>query len=283
MKKLLLGLSLLLLSLNLMGQSAWNLKENSWYTQLNYTRIGPYSDLFVNGSETAIVPREIEDNTIQFYGEYGINNKTTLSFSLPVKFIKTGSQTTQNDPTILADKITSLGNIGFGIKRNLFNNGMVISAGLGVEANTSTYNDASGIRTGYNAWTITPAIFFGKGFNKLFVQGNVSVGFRTNNYSQFFRGGAEVGYKFFGRLWTIFYLDYKASFKNGTIQLPENNLLTSLYVDNQEYAGYGLKAIYELNNQLGVTAGLGGAFSANAEARKAAFNLGVFMKIDSNK
>jgi hypothetical protein len=111
----------------------------------------------------------------------------------------------------------------------------------------------------------------------------VSTGFRTNNYSNFFRGSAEVGYKFMGRFWTIFYIDYKVSFDNGTIDLPENNLRTSLYVDNQEYAGYGLKAIYDLTERIGITAGFGGAFSANAEARKAAFNLGLFIKQGTKK
>lgn len=283
MKNLLFALTISLFSLNIFGQSAWNLKEKSWYVQLNYTRIGPYSDLFINGNETKTIPREIEDNTIQFYGEYGLNDKTTISLSLPIKFIKTGSQTTQTDPLIAADNVTAPGNIGLGVKRNLYNKGVVISAGLAIEANTGYYDDPSGIRTGYDAWTFTPAVFFGKGFNKFFVQGSVSTGYRTNNYSHFFRGGAEAGYKFINGLWTIFYLEYKASFKNGTIRLPDNNLTTSLYVDNQEYTGYGLKAIYQLNKQLGLTLGLGGAFSANAEARKAALNIGVFMKLDAKK
>ena len=281
MKKLLFVLIILLLFQNSIGQSAWNLKENSWYTQLNYTRIGPYSDLFVNGNETAKTPREIEDNTFQLYAEYGIDDKTTLSFSLPLKLIKTGSQTEATP--LIANSVTSLGNIGFGVKRNLINKSFVLSAGIGVEANTGVYDDASGIRTGYNAWTITPGVYFGKSYNNLFLQGNIGAGFRTNNYSHFFRGGAEVGYKFLGRIWAIFYFDYNKSFYNGSIQLPQNNISTSLYVDNKEYVGYGLKAIYELTNQLGLTAGFGGAFSANAEARKAALNLGLFMKIDPKK
>lgn len=283
MKKLISGLITLLIYHFVIGQSAWNIKENSWFAQLNVTSIGPYSDLFVNGNETAITPREISDNTIQFYVEYGINNKTSLSLGLPVKYITTGSQTTLGDPIISENKITSLGNIGFGIKRNLYEGGVVVSAGLYVEANTGRYNDASGIRTGYDAWTITPAVIIGKSFDNLFLQSSLSTGFRTNNYSQFFRGNAELGYKFMGKLWAIFYLDYKASFDNGTIVLPENNLSTSLYVNDQEYFGYGLKAIYDLTEQFGITAGFGGAFSANAEARKAAFNLGLFMNLSPNK
>lgn len=279
MKKLLSGLISMLICQIVIGQSAWNINENTWYTQLNFTGIGPYSELFVNGNETAKTPREISDNTFQFYADYGLNNKTSISLSIPIKFIKTGSQTIQGDPMIAENKISSLGNIGFGIKRNLYKGGIIVSAGLFVEANTAAYDDASGIRTGYDAWTIRPAIIIGKAFDNLFLQSGLSTGFRTNNYSHFFRGSAEVGYKFMGKLWTIFFIDYKVSFDNGTIDLPENNISTSLYVDNQEYVGYGLKAIYDLNEQLGITAGFGGALSANAEARKASFNLGLFMKI----
>jgi hypothetical protein len=283
MKKLLFGLIALLFFQNLIGQSAWNLEENSWYTQLNYTRIGPYSELFIDGDETGTTPREIEDNTFQLYAEYGLNSKTTLSLNIPVKLITTGAQATEITPLIDQNRVTSFGNIGFGVKRNLINKNFLLSTGLVVEANTGVYDDASGISTGYDAWTIIPGVYFGKSYNNLFLQSNIGVGFRTNNYSHFFRGSAEVGYKFLKRIWVIFYLDYKKSFYNGTIDLTINNVSTALYVDNKEYAGFGLKAIYDLTNKVGITSGFGGAFSANAEARKAALNLGLFMKIDSKK
>lgn len=278
MKKLVLGLISLLICQFVIGQSAWNINKNTWYTQLSFNSIGPYSELFVNGNETVNTPREISDNTLHLYAEHGLNDKTSLSLSVPIKFIRTGTQTIQGDPMIAEDRISSVGNIGFGIKRNLHKEVVIISAGLFVEANTATYDAASGIRTGYDAWTIRPAIIVGKAFDDLYLQSVVSAGFRTNNYSEYFRGGAEVGYKFIRKLWAIFYIDYKVSFYNGTIDLPENNLRTALYVNNQEFLGYGLKTIYDLNEKLGITAGFGGALTANSEARKASFNLGLFMK-----
>jgi hypothetical protein len=281
MKNLFFGCISLLIFQNSFAQSAWNLEENSWYTQINFTRIGPYSELFIDGNKTRTTPREIEDNTVQFYGEYGLNSKTTLSVSLPIKIIKTGAETTTT--SLLSKSVTSFGNIGFGIKRNLINKKFLLSTGVVVEANTGVYDDASGIRTAYDAWTIKPGLYFGKSFGDLFVQANAGVGLRTNNYSHFFRGGGEVGYKFINRIWAILHLDYKKSFYNGSIELPENNINTALYVNNKEYLAYGLKAIYELNNQLGITGGLGGALSANAEARAIALNVGFYMKIDPKK
>ncbi|MFT7628757.1 MAG: hypothetical protein ACI9OS_002421, partial [Ulvibacter sp.] len=49
MKNLIIVLISLLFFQNSIGQSAWNLEKDSWYTQLNYTRIGPYSELFIDG------------------------------------------------------------------------------------------------------------------------------------------------------------------------------------------------------------------------------------------
>ncbi len=267
----------------LTAQSAWGLEKKSWYTQLGFTNIGPYNELFVNGSETKDIPLEITDNTLQFYSEYGLWDKTTLSLSVPLKLIKTVSLSPTSNLGIASESVSTLGNVSFGIKRKLYDKKFVISGSLVIDANTSQYNDGSGIRSGYNTWTFIPSISIGKGTNRCFFQGNFGTGFRTNNYSHYLNLKAEVGYKFFNWFWTIFYTDYKESFENGSITLPVNNLTTSLYVDNQEYLGYGIKVIAELNNGMGITGGFGGAFSANSEAKKGALNLGVYFKISAKK
>lgn len=264
----------------LTAQGAWTLEKENWYTQLGFTNIGPYNELFVNGSETKEIPLEITDNTLQFYGEYGLFDKTTLSLSVPLKFIQTASTSSSG---IASESVSALGNVSFGIKRKLYDKKFVVSGSLVVDANTSQYNNASGIRSGYNAWTFIPSISIGKGTNRYFFQGNFGTGFRTNNYSHYLNLKAEAGYKFFNWFWPILYVDYKESFENGTIVLPVNNQTTSLYVDNQEYLGYGIKLIAELNKSMGITGGFGGAFSANSEARKAALNLGVYFKISTKK
>ena len=267
----------------LIAQSAWTLEKGNGYTQLGFTTIGPYNELFVNGNDTKDLPLEVTDNTLQFYGEYGLFDKTTLSLSVPLKFIKTGSLSSISNSGIASESVSAIGNVGLGIKRKLYDKKFVVSGSLVIDANTSQYRDVSGIRSGYNAWTFIPSISIGKGTNRFFFQGNFGMGFRTNNYSHYLNVKAEAGYKFLNWLWTIFYMDYKESFENGTINLPVNNVTTSLYVDNQEYLGYGIKVIAELNKSMGITGGFGGALSANSEARKAAFNLGVYFKISAKK
>ena len=60
--------------------------------------------------------------------------------------------------------------------------------------------------------------------------------------------------------------------------LPAENQLTGLYVNNQEYGAFGLKAIGEFSNNSGITAGYGGAFSGNNVAKQAALTFGVYHK-----
>ena len=60
--------------------------------------------------------------------------------------------------------------------------------------------------------------------------------------------------------------------------LPTSNLLTGLYINNQEYSSFSIKAIGEITKNFGLTAGIGGAFSGNNVAKQGAFNFGIYHK-----
>jgi hypothetical protein len=87
-----------------------------------------------------------------------------------------------------------------------------------------------------------------------------------------------VGHKIIKRIWLIGFVDVVKSFENGNIALPIQNTFTGLYVNDQEYGAYGLKAIGEITEQIGLTAGFGGAFFGNNVPSQAAFNVGVYHK-----
>ena len=276
MKKFILVL-VVLVSGNLIAQSAWTQKKGKTYTQLSYSTISDYDRLF--GEPDYNTERKITDNTIQLYGEYGLTDKTTLLLNLPLKLIKTGDQVFNTVPVTTATNKTALGNIEIGIKHLLYNKAFTLSGQLSIEANTSTFDDNSGIRTGYDAWSFTPTLNAGKSFGKMYAQAFVGGHIRTNDYSSNFKFGAEYGIKFIQRIWVIGYLDFVSSFNNGDIILPESNLLTGLYVNNQEYSAYGVKGIVEINENFGASAGFGGAFSGNNVARQAAISFGLYHKL----
>jgi len=273
MKKL--SILLLLFSFNLLAQSPWTKKKKEGYVQLSFTTISNYSELY--GKDKGTIPREITDNTLQLYSEFGLSDKTTLIASVPLKMVKTGKLAVPL--TVLEEESkTSLGNIQVGIKHNFSNKKWLLTGQLTIEANTGSYNAASGLRTGYDAWSFTPLFIAGRGFDRWYIQAFTGFDIRTNNYSSNYKLGGEIGYKTLDWLWIAGFLDGVASLNNGDITLPTENLTTGLYVNNQGYAGFGLKFIGEINNYFGANIALGGAFTGNNVAKAPAISFGIYHK-----
>ena len=110
-----------------------------------------------------------------------------------------------------------------------------------------TYNEVSGLRTGYDAWSFTPLFLAGRGFDTWYIQAFTGFDIRTNGYSSNYKLGGEIGYKALNWLWIAGYLDGVATLDNGDIALPNENLATGLYINNQGYGAFGLKLIGEIN------------------------------------
>lgn len=262
------------------AQSAWTKNKGELYSQLSFSTIPSYSEIF--NDNTYRTSREITDNTIQLYAEYGLNDKWTLITNIPIKSITTGSivDNPTFSPSITESSKTALGNIQLGLKRKLYDKKFVLSGQLNIEANTGDFYADSGIRTGYDAWTFTPILNLGRGYKNYFFQVFTGVDIRTNNYSSNFKIGGEFGYTAIKNINLIAFLDAVISFKNGDIVLPQSNLETALYINNQEYTAFGLKGLYDFTDNFGLTLGFGGAISANNVAKQLALSGGVFYKIN---
>jgi hypothetical protein len=269
-------LLLLLVPFMSSAQGAWTQKKSEVYSQISFSSIANYTDIF--GNPDYSTEREITDNTLQFYGEYGLNDKTTLILNIPLKFIETGNLVGSSAPLTTATTKTSLGNMELGIRRNFYNNKWIVSGQLNLEANTGSYDNASGIRTGIDAWSLTPTINAGRSFKWFYAQAFSGVALRTNDYSSSFKIGGEIGVRPINRILVIGMIDVVKSLENGNIDLPTSNQLTGLYVNNQEYAAYSLKFIGEITKKLGVNVGIGGAFSGNNVARRQALTFGAYHK-----
>lgn len=276
MKKILF-LPVLFLTINLFSQGAWNKTKNEAYVQLSFYNIANYSNIY--GSPDYRPEREITDNTLQLYGEYGLSDKTTLILNVPIKMIKTGELLVDYFPGFTSEgSKTALGNFTFGVKQQLYNNKWVIAGQLNVETNTSSFYPELGIRSGYDTWTLAPKLNIGRGFGRFFVQGTTGVDIRFNGYSSNFKLGAEFGVKPFKPLWLIAFIDVSSSFEDGDVVLPQSNLVTGLYVNDQEYTAYGLKGIVEITQKFGVLANYTSAFSGNNVPKRAVYGVGLYSK-----
>ncbi len=269
----------LFIGISAFSQSPWTQEKGKFFTQLSYTTIPNYDMLF--GDPDYSVFGEISDNTIQFYGEYGLSDKTSLVLNLPLKLI---SIKNFQNPLIDCDGCsedfnkTSLGNIEVSVKHNFYKKDWILSGQFSFEVNTGSYDAVSGIRTGYDAFTITPLFLAGRSFGKTYVQSFIGANIRTNDYSSNFKVGGEVGHKITKHIWLVGFIDVVKSFENGNIVLPIENTFTGLYVNDQEYGAFGFKGIGEITEKVGVTVGFGGAFFGNNVAKQAALSAGFYHK-----
>lgn len=259
----------------LLAQSPWTQEKGKFYTQLSFTTISNYDEIF--GDPDYQTDREITDNTLQLYGEYGISNKTTLIVNLPIKFISTGD-VVNGSAFITEDSKSAFGNVSIGLRHRFYNKKWIISGQLNVEANTGTFETASGIRTGQDAWSFTPTINIGRSFDKFYVLAFTGIDLKTNDYSSNFKIGGEIGTKVHSKIWLIGFVDIVSSFNDGDVNLPLSNAATALYVNNQEYGAFGLKAVGEINKSFGGILSFGGAFSGNNVAKQAAITVGLYHK-----
>ncbi|MEO9572101.1 MAG: hypothetical protein ABJH82_14525 [Polaribacter sp.] len=269
---------ILFISISAFSQGPWTQEKGKFYTQISFSTISNYDELF--GDPDYKIEGKISDNTLQFYGEYGLSDKTTLIVNLPLKSISFDQNVVcvTTPCNAIEHKETTLGNIEIGIKHNFYKKDWLLSGQFSVEANTSSFDANSGIRTGYNAFTFTPLFITGKSFNKAYLQTFIGSKIKTNNYSSNLKIGGEYGHKVSKHIWLIAFLDIEKSFKNGTVVLPNSNLATGLYVNDQEYGVVGVKAIGEFSDNFGMTASLPAAFFGNNVAKQVALSVGVYKK-----
>jgi len=278
-------ITILIFSISLMNflwaQSPWLQKKGSLLNQISFNTIQNYSELYLSSGETFTTERNLTDNTVQAWFEYGLFETTSLQLVAPLKFLKAGdpSQTENQTPQTSSGSLNSIGNVIFTWKQNWLHQTWLLTSHFNIELPTTQYDDASGLRSGYDAWAFSATLSAGRGFEATYVYAHLGIGSRTNDYSSFYTGGFEWGYHVFKPLWIAGVLNVLQSFKNGDRTEPDNNILTGLYVNDQEFIAWGIKVFGQITDEnFGYSAALFGAFKGNHVAKSPSINLGLYYR-----
>jgi hypothetical protein len=280
MKKILQAFLLLSLINCLWAQSPWIQKKSTLLTQLSLNTIRSYNQLYLNSGDTRSTERSLTDNTFQAWFEYGLTDYNSFQLVLPIKFLDAGDLVNPNIGTpakTSSGSLNAFGNMVFTWKKNLVKQTWLLTSNLNIEFPTAMYDDNTGLRSGYDAWVFSAALSAGRGFGKTYIYGHLGIGTRSNDYSTFYSGGLEWGYHIVKPIWVAGVLNILQSFENGTRQDPVNNLLTGLYVNDQEYIAWGLKIFGPIiPDKFGYSLALFGAFNGNFVAKAPSLNLGIY-------
>jgi len=275
----------------------WPRKKNSGYAQLGFTYVG-YSSFYNHEGKITSLRRPVTDFTSQLYLDYGLTDRLTMTANLPFKYVSTADRISSADTTYFQDTIQSgslfgLNNVMLGFKYNIIKKKVLFSAGLNVEANVAKYDSISALRTGANTWVFHPYLSVGTSFfsGKLYTLLDAGYRVRLNNYSHEADFNFELGYSWNQKTYFILNVAGRFSMQNGsfnnnvttmvnpsdstitTIHPNGRDLHTSLYTNNQQFIGYGLKFIQKIKKvQINAAVYIG---SGQMVAAAPSYNLGV--------
>lgn len=280
MKQIILIASLIF-SFSIFAGGPWLVKAKSGFFELQTTQpVGKYTKLFLENGETLNLNRSVLDMTFQGYLEYGITDKINIIGSIPLKVISTHEKqpVADNPYTLDEGNLIGLGNTKIALKYKLSENKINTAISIQASFNTISQDLNKGLATGYDANYIGFYGHIGKGINEnLYTY--IDLGYNTtqSDFSDYIDIHYEIGYQLKKSFWGAITFDIRESIKDGDY----NNLnlkQTGFYTNNQEYFAYGLKASYELENNVGFTAATFGAISGNYVAKIATFSLGIYKK-----
>jgi hypothetical protein len=267
---------------SLIAQSPFVRSKAGFYTQLGWHTVPQYDVLFGDDGADQPLARSVSDHTIQLYGEYGINRKTTLMAVIPMRVLRRGAITpfgTLLSSTSAAGNLTTIGNTSLGIRHQLYEKNCIISASLRVDLPAPKAQDDTNLRSGYQAWTAVPMMSVGQGFRRAYWFGYGGFGLRTNNYSMFADTGIEGGVHF-GRFWVIAFSQALLSLRNGDRPTELPSQLTGLYVDRQSWVSVGFKGIWEINRFTGLVLSAAGAPFARNVPKSPGLGMAAYFRWD---
>jgi len=258
MKEVILSICLIFTVQTIIAQNAWSKPKGSVYVQLGVHNISDYNSLFNKEDPGLSLERVMSDRTLQFYGEVGLTDKLTLVANIPYKTVQS-QEAIVAAPTLDSGTLSGLGNIELGLRRQILRGKFNVAAQVNVKANTSEFNQALGLRTDLDAWSVLPSISVGRSTETSYTQAFIGYAWHSNDYSHHFRFGLEAGLNILDKHWLIFFVDIYDALENGNRIEDANNLLTGLFLDNQQFGGIGLKAIIALPAGIKLNLGVGGA------------------------
>ncbi len=248
---------------NSFAQQAWTKEKGKFYAQIGASFLS-YDQLLngkANPKDYTPLNAKFTDMTIQTYGEYGLTNRITLSGQVPLKLLSSSDVKLPN--TIKEGSLSALSNIQAAVTANFYNkNGIVVSGKANIGLPTAKFDAPTGLRSGFDAWSVEPSVLMGFGHAKFFASGELGYVLRTNNYSNRIHFAAQIG-KFFGKkkkMMGIFNLELMKSGDNGTYN-DATSLQTGLYLDKQSYFSPTLKFGYKTNDKITLWLSAGGGLA----------------------
>lgn len=272
----------------------WAKKKGEGYAQFAVYAIPSINRLSINAYRTKFLNRAIFDATAEFYAEYGLTKRFTLSGSLPIKLVAASQDVQSVDPAQLGASafgpptevldggfLVDFGNVRMAGKYTFLSKKIAMAAQLMVAAPTAlqSYNPRTALRTAYPCWGFQPSLSIGYGKEKIYTYLETGMNFRTHDYSHQWTANFEFGWKLGKRSYLALALDAVLCLPGGAdIPNSTEEVQTGLYVNNQNFVALTIKAMFPVSDFVGVNLSLSGGVWANNVQQGPNIGVGVYYK-----
>jgi hypothetical protein len=275
MKKLVKLTFLILFTQIAQAQSPWTREKGKAYVQLGFSGIF-FNEYAGEDGKADPLGLDYSDVTLQLYSEYGISSKLEAQLILPYKSLSFSGELLGNK---ISESFSGLGNISLGLKYKIMDSNWKLSSGILLSPKTSQYDAKTSFSTGFNATAVLPYVTVGSSSGKWYYYGNVGYGYMTNDYSDYFRFNAEVGYNVIPKGHIMIAVDTR-NIVSKEDAFVKDNKQSLTYVDRQTYNAFGLKMNYEfVQDKFGANFSIFGAAGNEYTPLAPSFNLGAYVKL----
>jgi hypothetical protein len=280
MKKLKIILSICLFPTLCVAGGGWPQAKGSGYYKLGQNWI--IADSFYGPEGDMVRIRTTSLYTTSFYGEYGITKRLTgiLYFPFFVRNTLNREEYRPSGTVVSGEALNALGDTDIAFKYALIvDKPVVLSVALyfGIPLGETSGGEGGILQTGDGEFNQMIRFDASTSFYPapLYASAYVAFNNRTNDFSDEFRFGAEVGYTFFKKLTTIVKLNIVQSFNNGSDQVADNGIFSN----NTEYVSPMVEVGYALTEKWGISASGGYAFSGQNILASPNYGVGLYLKL----
>lgn len=241
------------------------------------------SSEFFNANGDIIDITTVSLYTSSIYGEYGFTDRLTGIVYAPF-FVRSTLNEIERRPSgdvEPGDEVNGVGDFDLTVKYAL-NTGKKIALSASLTLGLPLGNDGGGrtglLQTGDGEFNQLLTLYASHSFYPKPIYATVSVGVnnRTDNFSDEFRYGAEVGYTGIKNLVLALKINSIVSFFNGDDEAISGN---GVFANNTEFFSFTPEISYGLNDKFGVSASAGLALSGKRILASPNFGFGIYMKL----
>lgn len=279
MKKIFLILSLFLCAHIAVAGGGWTYAKGSGFFKLSQSAIR--SDRFFNPDGDIIDITTTGYYATSIYGEYGLSDRFTAIAYIPFFTRSTLNKTRFNmsGDEIPGDQLNSVGDIDISLQYGIIkSDNWVLSARVlfGLPTGETAGGETGILQSGDGEFNQMVRLDLSKPFSKkAWFSFYAAFNNRTNNFSDEYRLGGEVGSKFGTSFFLIGKLDLVQSLFNGT---ADASMSGTLFSNNTEYLSPAVELAYEFESGIGLNASAAGAFYARNILAAPNYSFGLYYK-----